>query len=64
MSFDNWVALNSSKPFAHPIPHDVREKAKAIEQALPGAKLEVEWFDEDPFLRVRYGNETCYISHW
>ena len=64
MSFDNWVALNSSKPFAHPIPHDVREKAKAIEQALPGAKLEVEFFYEDPFLRVRYGNETCYISHW
>lgn len=46
------------------IPAEIDEPVKELEAQVPEAKVEVETFDRDPYIRVTLGPEQYYIYHW
>lgn len=46
------------------VPIEAREIAENVNRRLPGTTSWVHWFYADPFLELRYKNESFFVYHW
>lgn len=71
--YDGWTLFDYGeyckdpdiqKEFGGAPPFPIRDKVSAVRKVMPDAAIVVYAIPEDPFIRVFYGDESCWIAGW